>query len=109
MSGTDSPFRETIALKDGSKFTPDMAVQNFVGDSVRGATLVALHYGGGTGWGEAINGGIMLVFDGSNEVDAYIRSILSWDVNNRTARRAQSDKECANFVTKRQMEMDPLL
>ncbi len=68
VSGTDSPYRETSALKDGSKFTADMAVQNFVGDAVRGATLVALNNGGGTGWGEAINGGMMLVLDGSDEV-----------------------------------------
>ena len=86
-----------------------MAVQNFVGDAVRGATLVALHNGGGNGWGEAINGRMMLVLDGSNEVEVQIRSMLSWDVNNGTARRAWSGNECANIVIKRQMEMDPLL
>ena len=85
-----------------------MAVQNFVGDAVRGATLVALHNGGGNGWGEAINGRMMLVLDGSNEVEVQIRIMLSWDVNNRTARRAWSGNECVNFVIKIQMEMDPL-
>ncbi len=86
-----------------------MAVQNFVGDAVRGATLVALHNGSGTGWGEAINGRMMLVLDGSNEVDVQKRSMLSWDVNNGIARRAWSGNECVNFFIKRQMEMDPLL
>ncbi len=85
-----------------------MAVQNFVGDAVRGASLFALLNVFGTGWGEGINGRMMLVLDGSNEVEVQIRIILSWDVNNRTARRTWSGNECANFVIKRQMEMDPL-
>ena len=86
-----------------------MAVQNFFGDAVRGVTIVALGNGGGTGWGEAINGRMMLVLDGSNQVEVQIRSMLSCDVNNGTARRAWSGNECVNFVIKRQMEMDPLL
>ncbi len=86
-----------------------MAVQNFVGDVVRGAMLVALHNGGGTEWIKVINGGVMLVLDRSNEVEVQIRSMLSWDFNNETARKAWSRNEFANFVIKRKMEMDLLL
>lgn len=85
VSGADSPFRETANVTDGSKFTADMAVQNFIGDGIRGATYVALHNGGGVGWGEVINGGFGLVLDGTNTDVA--ESVLTWDVNNGIARR----------------------
>src|ERR1051325_8484595 len=82
VSGTDSPYRETSNIYDGSRFTADMAVQNFVGDAFRGATWVSLHNGGGVGWGEVINGGFGLVLDGSAEAGRKLQSMLSWDVNN---------------------------
>ena len=88
VSGTDSPYRETANIKDGSMFTADMAVQNFVGDSFRGATWISLHNGGGVGWGEVINGGFGMLIDGSDESARKIESMLHWDVNNGVARRA---------------------
>lgn len=88
MSGTDSPWRETANIYDGSKFTADMAIQNVIGDAMRGATWVSIHNGGGTGWGEAINGGFGMVLDGSEASDNALKSMLFWDVNNGIARRA---------------------
>jgi urocanate hydratase len=88
VSGTDSPYRETSNIRDGSRFTADMAVQNFVGDAFRGATWISLHNGGGVGWGEVINGGFGMVLDGSADSDRRLKSMLHWDVNNGIARRA---------------------
>ena len=88
VSGTDSPYRETANIRDGSRFTADMAVHNVIGDSFRGATWVSLHNGGGVGWGEVINGGFGMVIDGSTQSDENIRSMIFWDVVNGIARRA---------------------
>ena len=88
VSGTDSPYRETSNIYDGSRFTADMAIHNVIGDAMRGATWVSIHNGGGTGWGEAINGGFGLVLDGSDTSDQALQSMLHWDVNNGIARRA---------------------
>src|SRR5690606_38537967 len=88
VSGTDAPWRETANIYDGSKFTADMAIHNVIGDAMRGATWVSIHNGGGTGWGEAINGGFGMLLDGSVRSDEAIRSMLHWDVNNGIARRA---------------------
>ncbi len=104
VSGTDSPYRETSNIYDGSSFTADMAVQNFVGDSFRGATWVSLHNGGGVGWGEVINGGFGLVLDGSAEATARLKSMLFWDVNNGIARRAWARNDEALFAIRREME-----
>jgi urocanate hydratase len=101
VSGTDSPFRETSNVEDGSKFTADMAVQNCIGDAVRGATWVALHNGGGTGWGKAINGGFGLVLDGSDDAAAKARLMLFWDVNNGVARRAWAGNAKADRAIRR--------
>lgn len=109
VSGTDSPYRETSNIYDGSKFTADMAVQNFVGDSFRGATWISLHNGGGVGWGEVINGGFGLVLDGSTDADRRLKSMLFWDVNNGIARRAWARNKEANFAIKREMERTPNL
>jgi urocanate hydratase len=109
VSGTDSPYRETSNIYDGSRFTADMAVQNFVGDSFRGATWVSLHNGGGVGWGEVINGGFGMVLDGSVECDEKIMSMLFWDVNNGINRRSWARNEGATFAIKRAMEKQPLL
>lgn len=109
VSGTDSPYRETSNIYDGSSFTADMAVQNFVGDSFRGATWVSLHNGGGVGWGEVVNGGFGMVIDGSEECDKRIRSMLFWDVNNGINRRSWARNEGATFAIKRAMEREPLL
>ena len=109
VSGTDSPYRETANIRDGSMFTGDMSVQNFIGDSFRGATWVSLHNGGGVGWGEVINGGFGMVIDGSSESDTNIKSMLSWDVNNGIARRAWAQNSEAIFAIKRAMENDPNL
>jgi urocanate hydratase len=95
VSGTDSPFRETSNIYDGSAFTADMAVQNFIGDGIRGATWVALHNGGGVGWGEVVNGGFGLVLDGSEEADTIIKTMLSWDVFNGVSRRSWSGNQNA--------------
>ncbi|MAX66340.1 MAG: urocanate hydratase [Halobacteriovoraceae bacterium] len=109
VSGTDSPYRETSNIYDGSRYTADMAVQNFVGDSFRGATWISLHNGGGVGWGEVINGGFGMVLDGSNECDERIKSMLFWDVNNGINRRSWARNEGATFAIKRAMEKEPRL
>ena len=109
VSGTDSPYRETSNIYDGSKYTADMAVQNFVGDSFRGATWISLHNGGGVGWGEVINGGFGLVLDGSADCDRRLKSMLFWDVNNGIARRSWARNKEANFAIKREMERTPNL
>lgn len=96
VSGTDSPYRETSNIKDGSSFCADMAVQNCIGDSFRGATWVALHNGGGVGWGEVVNGGFGLVLDGSMDAERRAKSMLSWDVNNGVARRCWSGNKLAD-------------
>lgn len=103
VSGTDSPFRETSNIYDGSHFCADMAVQNVIGDSFRGATWVSLHNGGGVGWGEVINGGFGMVIDGSQESDCHIRKMLFWDVNNGIARRAWARNEGAIHSIEREM------
>lgn len=106
VSGTDSPYRETANIRDGSMFSADMAVQNFVGDSFRGATWVSLHNGGGVGWGEAINGGFGLVLDGTREASIRLNSMLKWDVNNGIARRAWARNSGALTTAKRAMISD---
>ena len=109
VSGTDSPFRETSNIYDGSRFTADMAVQNVIGDSFRGATWVSLHNGGGVGWGEVINGGFGMVLDGSEEAGTKLRMMLKWDVNNGIARRSWARNKEAIFTLKREMERNPAL
>ncbi len=104
VSGTDSPYRETSNIYDGSKYTADMAVQNFVGDSFRGATWVSLHNGGGVGWGEVINGGFGLVIDGTKQAEKNIESMLFWDVNNGISRRNWARNTNAIFTIKREMK-----
>lgn len=98
VGGTDSPYRETANIRDGSMFTADMSIQNFVGDSFRGATWVSIHNGGGVGWGEVINGGFGLVLDGSDDASNRLHSMLSWDVNNGVARRAWARNEGAGYA-----------
>ena len=107
VSGTDSPYRETANIRDGSNLTADMAVHNAIGDAFRGATWVSLHNGGGVGWGEAINGGFGMVIDGSADADRRIRSMIAWDVNNGIARRAWARNEGAEFAIRRAMAADP--
>lgn len=107
VSGTDSPWRETSNIYDGSAFTADMAVQNFAGDAFRGATWVSLHNGGGVGWGEAINGGFGLVLDGSDDSEKRLSNLLPWDVNNGIARRAWARNSGAIEAAKRAMEQNP--
>ncbi len=107
VSGTDSPYRETSNIRDGSRFTADMAVQNFVGDSFRGATWISLHNGGGVGWGEVINGGFGLVLDGTPDSDRRLKAMLHWDVNNGIARRAWARNPHAQWAIKRAMEHEP--
>ena len=109
VSGTDSPFRETANIYDGSRFTADMAIQNVIGDSFRGATWVSIHNGGGVGWGEVINGGFGMVLDGSKESSNRLKSMLFWDVNNGIARRGWARNSGAVFTAERAMKMDPLL
>lgn len=109
VSGTDSPYRETSNIYDGSKFTADMAVHNFVGDAFRGATWVSLHNGGGVGWGEVINGGFGMVINGSNQSETNIKSMLHWDVNNGIARRSWARNAEAMEAIQRAMEMEPTL
>ena len=109
VSGTDSPYRETSNIYDGSKFTADMAIQNVIGDSFRGATWVSIHNGGGVGWGEVINGGFGMVLDGSKEAEKRLKSMLFWDVNNGIARRNWARNEGATFAIKRAMEIEPKL
>ena len=107
VSGTDSPFRETSNIYDGSRYCADMAVQNVIGDSFRGATWVSLHNGGGVGWGEVINGGFGMVIDGTPEAARRIRSMLLWDVNNGIARRSWARNQGAVDAIKREMERTP--
>ncbi len=109
VSGTDSPYRETSNIYDGSQFTADMAIQNVIGDSFRGATWVSIHNGGGVGWGEVINGGFGLLLDGSEDADRRLRSMLFWDVNNGISRRSWARNEEAVYAIKRAMEAEPLL
>jgi urocanate hydratase len=107
VSGTDSPYRETSNIYDGSRFTADMAIQNVIGDSFRGATWVSIHNGGGVGWGEVINGGFGMVIDGSKEASKRIKQMLFWDVNNGISRRSWARNEGAIFAIKRAMENEP--
>jgi len=107
VSGTDSPYRETSNIRDGSKFTADMAVQNVIGDSFRGATWVSLHNGGGVGWGEVINGGFGMVLDGSEEAEKKLNLMLHWDVNNGIARRSWARNSGAIFAIEREMKRTP--
>ena len=109
VSGTDSPYRETSNIYDGSQFTADMAVHNVIGDSFRGATWVSIHNGGGVGWGEVINGGFGMAIDGSDDSERHIREMLLWDVNNGIARRSWARNEAAMFAIRRQMERTPEL
>ncbi len=107
VSGTDSPYRETSNIYDGSSYTADMAVQNVIGDSFRGATWVSIHNGGGVGWGEVMNGGFGMVIDGSDDADRRIRNMLLWDVNNGIARRSWARNKGAMFAIEREMERTP--
>jgi urocanate hydratase len=109
VSGTDSPYRETSNIYDGSRFTSDMAIHNVIGDSFRGATWVSIHNGGGVGWGEVINGGFGMVLDGTKEASRRLESMLFWDVNNGISRRSWARNEGAIFAIKRAMETQPLL
>ena len=109
VSGTDSPYRETSNIYDGSKFTADMAIHNVIGDSFRGATWVSIHNGGGVGWGEVINGGFGMMLDGSKDSERRLKSMLFWDVNNGISRRSWARNKEAKFAIKRAMEMEPNL
>ncbi len=109
VSGTDSPFRETSNIYDGSSFTADMAIQNVIGDSFRGATWVSIHNGGGVGWGEVINGGFGMLLDGSADAERRLRNMLFWDVNNGISRRSWARNEEAVFAIKRAMDINPEL
>ena len=109
VSGTDSPYRETSNIYDGSAFTADMAIQNVIGDSFRGATWVSIHNGGGVGWGEVINGGFGMLLDGSPEASRRLKMMLFYDVNNGIARRSWARNDEAIFAIKREMERTPEL
>jgi urocanate hydratase len=109
VSGTDSPYRETANIYDGSQFTADMAIQNVIGDSFRGATWVSIHNGGGVGWGEVVNGGFGMTLDGSADADRRLKSMLLWDVNNGITRRSWARNEEAIFAIKREMNRNPNL
>ncbi len=109
VSGTDSPFRETSNIYDGSRFTADMAVHNVIGDSFRGATWVSIHNGGGVGWGEVMNGGFGMLLDGSADAERRLRSMLFWDVNNGIARRSWARNPEAMFAIRRAMQSEPML
>jgi len=109
VSGTDSPYRETSNIYDGSRFTADMAIQNVIGDSFRGASWVSIHNGGGVGWGEVINGGFGMTLDGSADADRRLKMMLLWDVNNGIARRSWARNEGAMFAIRREMQRTPLL
>ncbi len=109
VSGTDSPYRETSNIYDGSQFTADMAIHNVIGDSFRGATWVSIHNGGGVGWGEVINGGFGMVLDGTKDAERRLKSMLFWDVNNGIARRNWARNDEAVFAIKRAMEVEPNL
>jgi urocanate hydratase len=106
VSGTDSPYRETSNIYDGSQFTADMAIQNVIGDSFRGASWVSIHNGGGVGWGEVINGGFGMTLDGTEDADRRLRMMLHWDVNNGISRRSWARNEGAVFTAKRAMQMN---
>jgi len=107
VSGTDSPFRETANIYDGSKFTADMAVHTFVGNAMRRATWVSLHNGGGVGWGEVINGGFGLVIDGTQDAERRLKQMLFWDVNNGIARRSWARNTGALSTLARTMQAEP--
>ncbi len=109
VSGTDSPYRETSNIYDGSKFTADMAIHNVIGDGFRGATWISIHNGGGVGWGEVINGGFGMLLDGSKDAERRLKMMLHWDVNNGISRRSWARNEGAIFAIKRAMEMEPKL
>ncbi len=109
VSGTDSPYRETSNIYDGSRFTADMAIHNVIGDSFRGATWVSIHNGGGVGWGEVINGGFGMLLDGTEEAQKRLKSMLFWDVNNGISRRSWARNDGAIFAIQRAMEAEPLL
>ncbi len=109
VSGTDSPFRETSNIYDGSKFTADMAIHNVIGDSFRGASWVSIHNGGGVGWGEVINGGFGMVLDGTEEAAKRIKNMLFYDVNNGISRRSWARNKEALFAIKREMKRSPNL
>ena len=109
VSGTDSPYRETSNIYDGSQFTADMAIQNVIGDSFRGATWVSIHNGGGVGWGEVINGGFGMLLDGTQDADRRLKSMLFWDVNNGISRRSWARNKEANFAIIRAMKINPSL
>jgi len=109
VSGTDSPYRETSNIYDGSSFTADMAIQNVIGDSFRGATWVSIHNGGGVGWGEVINGGFGMLLDGSDEAERKLENMLLYDVNNGIARRSWARNKEAIFAIEREMERTPNL
>lgn len=109
VSGTDSPYRETSNIYDGSQFTADMAIQNVIGDSFRGATWVSIHNGGGVGWGEVINGGFGMILDGTKASETKLKSMLHWDVNNGISRRSWARNQGAVDTIKRAMETEPLL
>ena len=109
VSGTDSPYRETANIYDGSRFTADMAIQNVIGDSFRGATWVSIHNGGGVGWGEVINGGFGMVLDGSEDADRRLKSMLFWDVNNGIARRSWARNDAAIFSAREAMKTESKL
>jgi urocanate hydratase len=109
VSGTDSPYRETSNIYDGSRYTADMAIQNVIGDSFRGATWVSIHNGGGVGWGEVINGGFGMLLDGSRDAQRRLKMMLFWDVNNGISRRSWARNEGAVFAIKRAMEKEPKL
>ncbi len=109
VSGTDSPFRETSNIYDGSQFTADMAIQNVIGDSFRGATWVSIHNGGGVGWGEVINGGFGMLLDGTKEADGRLEMMLHWDVNNGITRRSWARNKEAVFAAERAMKDNPKL
>ncbi|MGB0951419.1 MAG: urocanate hydratase, partial [Poseidonia sp.] len=106
VSGTDSPYRETANIRDGSMFTADMAVQNAIGDAFRGATWVSLHNGGGVGWGEVMNGGFGMLLDGTEDAERRLQSMLHWDVNNGVARRAWARNPAARAAIQRAMEAE---
>jgi urocanate hydratase len=109
VSGTDSPFRETSNIYDGSRFTADMAIHNVIGDSFRGATWVSIHNGGGVGWGEVTNGGFGMLLDGSDDAERRLKSMLLFDVNNGIARRSWARNSEADFAIKREMARTPKL
>ena len=109
VSGTDSPFRETSNIYDGSQFTADMAIHNVIGDGFRGATWISIHNGGGVGWGEVINGGFGMLLDGTEDAERRLKMMLHWDVNNGIARRSWARNDEAIFAIKRAMEEEPKL